>query len=543
MKVIQEKLPASQVGLEIEVPAEMSRKTYDKVLQNLTRTLKVPGFRPGKVPKQVLIQRFGANAIHSQVIQELIDVAVKEAVQAENIPAIGNYQLKSTFDELVEAFRPGESLSFQAAVDVQPEVTFSTYQGFNLTVEQVQPDPAQVDRTLEEYRQRMATLVPVEGRNARRGDVVVVSYQGRYLPAEQDAREADVPGGSAENFELELEEGKLIPGFIEGIEGMTINESRQIEVKFPEDYTAEFLAGRPAKFNITLHEIKEKELPELDDEFAQEASNGEYETLADLRQMLEQRYQKEADEKNNDNKQVAILNELLQHAQVDLPETLIAQEVQNILMQSAYQLQSQGLDMRKILNQETVARWSEASRPEALLRLKRTLVLGEVGKRENIKVPPEELDAKEQEMWNELGEADSQVDRESLRTALSEDMLKDKILAWVEDHSTIELVPEGRLQKQPAAAPAVEAKAVTVDSAQEAPAASSTAVPVEQELSQPTASAEPEATAEEPTAISEPEQESAPSAPPAEPEATAEPSTAQPKQKPKGKPSSPKKKA
>jgi trigger factor len=442
MKVTQEKLPASQIGLEIEVPAEMSKQTYEKVVNNLVKTLRIPGFRPGKVPRQVVIQRFGSKAVHSEVIQELVDLALKDAIKTENIQALGNFQLQSDFEALVAAFKPGETLTFKAAIDVQPEVKLATYQGFKLQAEEAKLDATRVDTTIEGYRNQLATLVPVEGRPVQKGDTATVDYHGRYSP-EGGGEALDVPGGQAKDFSIEVEEGKFIPGFVEGMEGMNIGETKDITVTFPEEYGAEELAGRPATFSITLHDIKEKELPEVDDEFAAELSDGEFETIAALREMLTERYQGEVDEKTKANKEQAILDELVQHLEVELPETLIAREVEYMVTQTAMQLQQQGLDVRRFLNEDTVKMMKERSRPDAIDRLKRTMALGEVAKLEKLEVAEAELAAKIEETMGEVGEMD--IDPDRLRSVLKEDLLKEKILNWIESNSTLELVAEGSL--------------------------------------------------------------------------------------------------
>ncbi len=443
MKVTQEKLPASQIGLEIEVPAETSKKAYDKVVNNLMRTVRLPGFRPGKVPKQVLMQRFGAQSINGEALQEIIDSALKDALKQEKIEALGNYQLKTSFEDLMAQFEPGKVLKFTAAVDVQPEVKLKSSQGFKLKAEGVEPDLSKVTTTLDGYRTQVATLVPVESRALKQGDVAVVSYHGRYTP--KDGEEQDVPGGQAENFQMDVEPERFIPGFVEGMIGMKPEETRELKVDFPEDYSSPDLAGCAAKFSMTVHEIKERELPALDDDFAKEISDGEYETIAALQEMLEERYNDEATDKTKQNKETAILNELLTQVEVDLPETLIDREIESMLMQSAYQLQQQGIDVRQLFNQDTMPRLKESSRPEAINRLKRTMALGEVAKQQKLEVTPTELNDKIKETMEEMGDQTADVDPERLRSVLSEELLKEKILGWIEENSTIELVAEGSL--------------------------------------------------------------------------------------------------
>lgn len=443
MKVTQEKLPASQIGLEIEIPSEVSKKVYERVVQEFTRSVNIPGFRKGKVPRPILIQRLGATRIKAAAVEELVEDSLKEAVKQEKIDALGNFQLRSAFDDLVAQFEPGEPLIFSASVDVAPEVKLNQAKDFTVQAEEIKPNPNQVDEVLADYQERLATLIPVEGRAAQMKDVAVVDFTGVLAPLEPEAEPEPIPGGEAQDFQLELLEGRFIEGFIDGIVGMNPGETKEIEAKFPDDYPQESVAGRAAVFTVTLKELKEKELPELDDDFAQEIS--EFETLAELQASLSDRYTKEAEEKTQENKEQAILEELLKHVEADIPETLIDREVSFMLNQTAMQLQNQGLDVKRLFTQETVGRLREQSRPDAINRIKRTLALGEIAKQEAIAVQPDEIAARVSEVLEGLGEQSQSVDRDRLESVVSEDLLKEKILAWVIENSSVELVPEGTL--------------------------------------------------------------------------------------------------
>lgn len=443
MKVTQEKLPASQIGLEIEIPAEKSQQTYEQVIQNFARAANIPGFRKGKVPRQILLQRLGSVRIKAAALEELIQDGLTEAIKQEQIQAIGQPQLRSSFDDLVNQYAPGKPLTFSAAVDIQPEVKIDQYSGLQVQAEEVKYDPSKVERVLEENRTEMATLIPVEGRPAQVGDVAVVDFKG-YLPvdaSEQDPQE--IPGASATDFQVELQEGKFIEGFVDGIMGMNPGETKEVAAKFPETYPQEDVAGREATFTVTLKEIKEKELPQLDDDFAQEAS--EFETLEELRSSLESRFQAEAESKTKANKEEALLNELQTHLDVDLPETLVNQEVDALLTQTAVQLSRQGIDVKKLFTQENIAQLRERSRPEAISSLKRSLAIREVAKRESIQVESAEIEARTKELMQQY-EGKEDIDFERLREVVEEELLKEKILNWLEEHSTIELVPEGSLE-------------------------------------------------------------------------------------------------
>ena len=442
MKVTQEKLPASQVGLEIEVTPEMSRQAYEKTLQEFTRHANIPGFRKGKVPRQVLIQRFGSTRIKAAVLEDLIQDSLQKALEQEKIDAIGNFELRSSLEELVQQFEPGSAVTFSAVVDVQPEVSLKQYTQMQVQAEEVKYDPEKVEQVLEDYRKRLATLVPVEGRSAQADDVATVDFSGRIDEEVAEGEEPqEIPGGSAQDFELELSEGRFIPGFIDGIIGMAVGDTKEVTATFPAEYPQAELAGKPALFTVTLKELKERELPDLDDDFAQEVS--EFETLAELRESLEKRYQDEAEQKTKNNKQEALLNALVQHLEAELPETLIKREADYSITQTAMRLSEQGLDIKKAFTSEVISALRQQARPEAMSRLQRTFALGEVAKQESIKVEPDEIKAKVQEFLKDYPGDDVDIDR--LQQVVEEDLLKDKILGWLEEHNSIELVPEGSL--------------------------------------------------------------------------------------------------
>ncbi|MGB3670270.1 MAG: trigger factor [Phormidesmis sp.] len=440
MKVTQENLPDSQVGLEIEVPADLSKQGYEKVLRDYMKSANIPGFRKGKVPRQILIQRIGSLQIKAAALEDMLQTVIEKAIKQEDIDALGNYQLTSDFEQLLSTYTPGESFTVSASVDVSPRVTLTKYKDLSIKAEEIKPDEKRVDATLESYRENQSTLVPVEDRVAREGDVAVVDFVGKSENADGELEEFE--GGSAKDFQVEINEGRFIPGFVEGIVGMNLEDVKEVEVTFPADYPEAELAGKPAVFEITLKELKEKELPDLDDDFAEEVS--EFETLVELRKSLEERYQEEANDATEGNIEQALLDELVQHIEAEIPKTLVMREVDFIVTQTAMQLSRQGLDLSKFLTKDLVDNMRENARPEAVERLRRTLALGEIAKQESIEVTEEEVSARAEEMMAEV-EDPSQVDLERLNQVVNEDLLKEKILAWLKENSKVELVPEGSL--------------------------------------------------------------------------------------------------
>ncbi|OCR02780.1 trigger factor [Oscillatoriales cyanobacterium USR001] len=442
MKVTQEKLPASQIGLEIEIAPEKSKQVYEQVVRQLSSTVNIPGFRKGKVPRHILLQRLGHARLKATALEDLINECLQLAIEQEKIEAIGNFELRSEFDELLKEFEPGVPLTFLAAVDVEPEVKIGVYTGLELKAEEVEYDPNQVDELLEMYRKDKATLIPAEGRSAQLGDVALVDFQGRFAITSEGEEATEIPGTNAEDFEVELQEDQFIPGFIAGIIGMNAGETKEVAVNFPSEYGNEELAGKSAVFTITLKELKEKELPELDDDFAQEIS--EFETLAALRESLEKRFKEDQERVNAGNKEKALLKALAAAVEVEIPETMIGREVEYLMNQQAMQLRNYGIDINQFFSKENIPGIRDRMRPQAVERLKQSLALKQVIQQESITVDDAEIVAEERKALSQLRGKD--IDRDRLREVVTDDLLKGKTLKWLEENNTIELVPEGTLE-------------------------------------------------------------------------------------------------
>jgi trigger factor len=440
MKVTQEKLPASQIGLEIEISEEKTKNTYEKVVKNLARSVNIPGFRKGKVPRHVLLQRLGVQSVKAAVLQELIEEILPQVIEQESLEVLGNYQLRSNFEELVAQYEPGKTIVFSAVVDVPPTVTLGDYLNLSVKAEETAYDAEEVENYLEKRRESQSTLVPVENRPAQMGDVAVIDYQGRAVN-EQGEQGEELPGTGGTDFLVELSQGKLITGFVEGILGMNPGETREVPVTFPEDYPMKELAGKPAVFTITVKELKTKELPELDDDFAQEVS--EFETMAQLRQSLEEQFRKKAESETRNTIHGAIVEELLKQSVVELPETMVLDEVQTLITQTAMQMQNYGMDIKQIFNAESLPQMRERTRPEAIQNLKTSLVLKEIAKKESIELERSAIEAKIEEVTKQIG--DRNIDQQRLKQMVEDDLLTEKTLNWLQSKTQVELVPKGTL--------------------------------------------------------------------------------------------------
>jgi trigger factor len=456
MKVTQEKLPASQVRLDIEIPSETSKQIYEKIVQRLAKSVKLPGFRQGKVPRHILLQRLGPQRVKAEALEELVQNSLDQALKSESIDAIGNYNLVSSFDDLLARFTPGEPFIFSASVDVMPEVELGEYGGLKITAEKSEYDPQQVEDLIKRQQDAHATLVPVEGRPVQMGDVAVVDYAGRLADTEGEAVEP-IEGVEATNFQMEIAEGKFVNGLVEGVVGMNLGETKDIQVKFPDDYPKEDVAGKEVVFEVTVKELKEKELPELDDEFAEEVSD--FETMAELRESLESQYREKAENETQASIEAALVEELLKEAKIDPPATKIERELDTLMTQTAIQMQQYGMDIDQLFSQENLPQLRERSRPEAIERLRRSLALLEIAKRESLEPDEEAIAAKEEELLAEL--SDQNVDPERLRSFVIDDLSKENALKWLQEKAVVELVPKGSLEKD--ASPNASETTVEVD--------------------------------------------------------------------------------
>ncbi|MGL6341752.1 MAG: trigger factor [Waterburya sp.] len=443
MKVTQERLPESQLGLNIEIAPEASRNAYEKMVQNLSRSSNIPGFRKGKVPRQVLLQRIGRERIKAAALEELIQKSLQTAIEQEAIEALGQPNLRSDFEELLGQYNPGDAITFSVAVDVPPTIELADYTNLSVKAEEIVYQPEKVDDFIEQRRLQKADLVPVEDRTAEMGDIAFVDFKGTLTAEGEEGKE--IEGGSATNFQVEIAEGKLIPGMVEGIVGMKPEETKEVAVTFPEDYPQEDLAGKPAVFSITLNELKTKELPDLDDDFAQEVSNEEFETMDAYRESLVKQFQERAENQTKNNINAAIAVALIEQNTIDLPESLIQEEVTNVLTKTLMQMQQMGLDVRQLFNSDNIPMLRDNARPEAVENLKKTLIIREIAKQKGLEPDQTAIDAKIAEIRPQL--EGQEVDEDRLLEMVTDDLLSENTYNWLREQAQVELVPEGSLSE------------------------------------------------------------------------------------------------
>lgn len=371
--------------LEVEVSVERVEAALDKAFQKVVKKANVPGFRKGKVPRSIFEARFGVESLYNDAIDILLPEAYSEAVEEAGIFPVDRPEID------IDQFGKGQTMKFKAKVTVKPEVKLGEYKGVEVPVSEVDVTDAEIAEELERLQTRHAELIVVDEEAAANGDTVSIDFDG-YVGDEA------FEGGKAENYALELGSGSFIPGFEEQVVGMSTGDSKDVNVTFPETYHAAELAGKEAVFKVKLHEIKRKQLPELDDEFAKDVS--EFDTLdeykADLKTQIADRKKSE----NDAARENAVVEAVASKAEVEIPEAMIEGEVENMMRDFDNRLRQQGmnLEMYTSFSGQTVEDLRAQMKSDAEKRVLNNLVLEAIAKEENISASDEDIEKELQTM-------------------------------------------------------------------------------------------------------------------------------------------------
>ena len=372
-------LPGSRVRVEVEVPADDVKRAVDRAARTLAREMRMPGFRKGKAPPSLMIQRVGFAAVLEEAIREGLPEWYERALLASGIAPVGDPGI-----EIVKAPEAeGEPLAFKFEIGVRPPAELGEYRGLEVGKAEPEPPAELVEREVERIREGFAKLEPVE-RAAREGDVLLVDFEGLL---DDKAFE----GGKASDYLLELGGGQLIEGFEEQLAGASAGETRKVEVTFPEDYQAEQLAGEDAVFTVEVKEVREKVLPELDDELASEAS--EFDTLEELRADIAERLAEVVGQRAEQDFRIAAIDAASAEAKVDVSEELATARASERWERVERQLAGRGMSPDSYLQMQGKTREQviEESRPDAEAELKREAVLAAIADAEGIEVSEEEM--------------------------------------------------------------------------------------------------------------------------------------------------------
>jgi len=362
MSLQVEKLEKNMAKLTIEVSAEELEKAIEGAYQKNKNKISIPGFRKGKAPRKMIEQMYGKEVFYEDAANALIPDAYDKAV------AECEEEIVSAPKVEVTQIEAGKPFIFTAEVALKPEVTLGKYKGVKVDKIEVEVTDAEVDAEIEKERERNARTITVEDRAVKDGDMTVIDFEG-FVDG------VAFEGGKGEDYPLTIGSGAFIPGFEEALVGAELNKEVDVNVTFPEDYQASELAGKPAVFKCTVKEIKEKQMPELDDEFASEVS--EFDTLAEYKEDVKKNLtsKKEADAKNA--KEDAVIEAIIADAQMEIPDAMLETQQRQMVEDFAQRIQSQGLSFEQYMQFTglTPAAMIEQVKPQALKRIQSRLVL------------------------------------------------------------------------------------------------------------------------------------------------------------------------
>ena len=400
-----ERLDHNMVKLTIEVSAEDFEKAMQQAyLKNRSR-IQIQGFRKGKAPRIMIEKMYGPEVFYEDAANSLIPDAYEKALETEEGKAL---DVVSQPEIDVTQIEKGQPFIFTAEVAVRPEVTLGEYMNLGIEKKTAEVSDEEVEQELQKTREQNSRTITVEDRPAEMGDIAVIDYEGFCEGKAFD-------GGKGENHELELGSHSFIDTFEDQIAGKNIGDEFDVNVTFPEEYHAENLAGKPAVFKVKLLGIKKKELPELDDEFAEEVSD--FDTLAeyreDVKKKLAEKKQADLDKEYRDE----VLKKAVENAEMDIPETMINDQARQLVNEQAQRFQQMGLSMQDYMKYtgSTVEMLQEQMKDQAELRIKNSLVLAAIAKKENIEVSEDDVKAEIENMAKMY-----QLDTEKMEEYLSD---------------------------------------------------------------------------------------------------------------------------
>ena len=398
---------ASKGTLTFEIDVDTINKGIDEAFVETRKKITVPGFRKGRVPRQIFNQMYGEESLYQDALNKVLPDAYNEAVKETNIQPVDQPKID------IKSMEKGQPWVLTAEVDVMPEVKLGEYKGMEVPAQDTTVTDADVDDALETKRQQQAELVLKEDKPAEKGDTVVIDYKGSV-----DGEEFD--GGSAENYSLELGSGSFIPGFEDQLIGHNADEDVDVNVTFPEDYHAKNLAGKDALFKVKIHEIKEKQLPELDDDFAKDVDE-DVDTLAELKEKTKKQLQEEKDNQAKAAIEDAAINKAVANAEIqDIPQAMLDDDTNRQMQQYLPGMQQQGISPQMYF-QITGSKEEDLKKQfanDAAQRVKTNLVLEAI-------VDDANLDATDEEIAKEISDLAKQygMEEDAVKKALSKDML------------------------------------------------------------------------------------------------------------------------
>ncbi|MBO6240555.1 MAG: trigger factor [Butyrivibrio sp.] len=413
MSVTVEKLEKSMAKLKIEVSAEQLEKAIQKAYDKNKNKIQIPGFRKGKAPRKMIEQMYGKGVFYEDAANELIEEEYPKAVEECGEEVVSSPKID------VEQLEAGKDFIFTAEVALKPPVKLGKYKGVEAEKMDLEVSDDDVDAEIEKQRNTNARTIEVTDRSVQDGDIVTLDFEG-FVDG------VAFEGGKGTDYPLTIGSGAFIPGFEEQLVGFEIGKEGDVNVKFPEDYQAENLAGKDATFKCTVKAIKAKELPELNDEFASDVSD--FDTLKEYKEDVKNKLVEKKTNEEKAKREDAVVKAVIEDSEMELPEAMVETQARQIVNDFAQRLQMQGMNMDQYLQYtgNTVDKMLEQVKPQAIERIQARLVLEEVAKAENITVSDEEFEDELKKMaeqyrmeLDKLKELMSESEQKTMRSDLA----------------------------------------------------------------------------------------------------------------------------
>ena len=416
----------NEVKLTFNIEAEKFEEAMKKVYVKTAKYFNIPGFRKGKAPMQLVERQYGSAIFYEDAFNELVPDIYDEAIKENKIEAVSRPNI-----DIVQ-MEKGKELIFTATVETKPEVELGKYKGIEIKKIEYNTTDKDIEHELGHMAERNSRLVSIEDRPVEKGDITTIDFVGSIDGVEFE-------GGKAENHELEIGSNTFIPGFEDQIIGMKIDEEKDIKVKFPEDYFSKDLAGKDAVFKVTLHEIKKKELPKIDDEFAKDVS--EFDTLEELKNSIKEKLDTENTEKAKYETEEEAIKVVCDNTKLDIPNGMIELEIDNMVKDMENRLSYQGLNLNQYLQimGKTEKEIRDSYKEQAERNIKSRLVLEAIVKAEKIEVTPEEVDDKIKEMAKQYGRKEDEL--------LANEQLKEYIEGNLKTEKAIDFIVKNAKKK------------------------------------------------------------------------------------------------
>lgn len=416
--------------IDIVIPAKDAAKAYDEAARRIAQYVNVDGFRRGKAPRAVVERHVGTERIKQEAMESLMPRAISEAIKANDLDVITQPYI-TKFD-----FTVGQDLTAEVKVEVRPEVVLGAYKDLKVEVESAEIPEDAFDKALNNVLNQYATQELVVDRATKDSDIAVIDFEG-FANGEK------IVGGDAKNYPLDLGHSNFIPGFAEQIVGKNIGDEFEINVTFPEEYHDEKLKGQPAVFKIKLNEIKERKVPELNDEFAQKV--GPFKTVEEFKADIQKYLDNQKENSNRQNSENAVFQKVIDAATVEIPQAMIDREAESLTNDYKQRLMAQGLSWDAVEKTQGADSLSETIKEDAKIRIKNSLVIDQIAKIENIKIEPKDLSQK----ISQLGAAYGMKQEDMLKqlgknpeifTSLSQQALNDKVRDFLMEKNSVEFV-------------------------------------------------------------------------------------------------------